>query len=123
MMIVRKVKIGIKDVETLLNEFADAAESVEAGAKVKHERGVYFTNIQAFRKALTQKRLELLHTIKAEHPSSINHLARILQRDIKNVASDVRFLKQAGLIDTKKETSREISLHVTYDKILLEIAV
>src|SRR3990172_8575613 len=55
MMKVRKVKIGIKDVETLLNEFADAAGAIEADKKVKHERGVYFTNIQAFRKALTQK--------------------------------------------------------------------
>jgi predicted transcriptional regulator len=123
MMKVRKVKIGIKDVETLLNEFGDAAGSIEAGKKVKHERGVYFTNIQAFRKALTQKRLELLHAIKTEHPSSINHLARILKRDIKNVAADVRFLEQAGLIDAKKEASKEISPHVTYDKILLEIAV
>jgi predicted transcriptional regulator len=123
MMKVRKVKIGIKDVETLLNEFGDAAASIEAGKKVKHERGVYFTNIQAFRKALTQKRLELLRAIKTEHPSSINHLARILQRDIKNVAADVRFLKQAGLIDTKKEASKEISPRVMYDKILLEIAV
>ena len=122
-MKVRKVKIGIKDVETLLNEFADAAGSIETGNKVKQERGVYFTNIQAFRKALTQKRLELLHTIKMEHPSSINHLARILRRDIKNVAADVRFLEQAGLIDTKKETSKKIAPHVTYDKILLEIAV
>ena len=122
-MKVRRVKIGIKDVETLLNEFGDAAESIEAGKKVKHERGVYFTNIQAFRKALTQKRLELLHAIKTEHPSSINHLARILKRDIKNVAADVRFLEKAGLIDTKKEASKEISPHVTYDKILLEIAV
>lgn len=122
-MKVRKVKIGIKDAETLLSEFADAARSIEAGNKVKQERGVYFTNIQAFRKALTQKRLELLHAVKIEHPSSINHLARILQRDIKNVAADVRFLEQAGLIDTKKETSKDFAPLVTYDKILLEIAV
>jgi predicted transcriptional regulator len=123
MMKTRKVKIGIKDMETLLKEFGDAAESVEAGKKVMHERGVYFTNIQAFRKALTQKRMELLHVIKTEHPSSINHLARILKRDIKNVAADVRFLEQAGLIDTKKKTSKNIPPLVTYDKILLEIAV
>ncbi len=54
--------------------------------------------IKGSSKALTQKRLELLHAIKTEHPSSINHLARILQRDIKNVATDVRFLEQAGLM-------------------------
>lgn len=123
MMKIRKVKIGIKDVKTLLNEFAEAAGAVEAGKAVKHERGVYFTNIQAFRKALTQKRLELLHSIKKDHPSSINHLARIMQRDIKNVAADVRFLEQAGLIDTKKSASKEIAPQVTYDKILLEISL
>ena len=122
-MKVRKVKIGIKDVETLLSEFVDAASAIEAGKAVKHERGVYFTNIEAFRKALTKKRLELLHAIKTKHPSSINSLARILQRDIKNVAADVRFLEQAGLVDTKKETSKEIAPYVNYDRILLEIAV
>ena len=64
-----------------------------------------------------------LPEFRISHPSSINHLARILQRNIKNVAADIRFLEQAGLIDTKKETSKEISPHVSYDKILLEIAV
>ncbi len=122
-MKVRKVKIGFKDVKTLLNDFADAARDIEAGKEVKHEKGVYFTNIQAFRKALTLKRLELLRAIKTETPSSINHLARILQRDIKNVAADVRFLEQAGLIDTQKKASKEIAPQVNYDRILLEIAV
>jgi len=122
-MKVRKVKIGFKDVKTLLNDFADAAMNIEAGKEVKHERGVYFTNIQAFRKALTLKRLELLRAIKTDNPSSINHLARILQRDIKNVAADVRFLEQAGLIDMQKKVSKEIAPQVNYDRILLEIAV
>lgn len=122
-MKVRKVKIGIKDVKTLLNEFAESAKAIEAGKAVKQERGVYFTNVQAFRKALTQKRLELLQAIKINNPSSINHLARILQRDIKNVATDVRFLEQAGLIDTEKKTGKKVAPYVNYDRILLEIPI
>lgn len=122
-MKVRKVKIGIKDVKTLLNEFAESAKAIEAGKAVKQERGVYFTNVQAFRKALTQKRLELLQAIKINNPSSINHLARILHRDIKNVATDVRFLEQAGLIDTEKKTGKEVAPYVNYDRILLEIPI
>jgi predicted transcriptional regulator len=42
---------------------------------------------------------------------------------MKNVAADVRFSEQAGLIDTKQGAGKEISPHVTYDKILLEISV
>ena len=121
-MRLKKVKVGIKDVKTSLNDFVRICESIDRGEKVKKETGVYFTSFKVFRKALTPKRLELLHIIKAKKPSSINQLASIAKRDIKNVAEDVKYLTQIGLIE-KKKTKREISPSIKYDKILLEIAV
>lgn len=121
-MKVRKIKIGIKDLNTALMEFAQKAEAIERGEKVKKHEGVYFTSFEVFRKAFTPKRLELLHTIKAMQPSSIHELARMAKRDVKNVAEDVKYLEQIGLIE-KKENKRKTAPVITYDRIALEIAV
>lgn len=86
------------------------------------EPEIYFTSFEAFRKALTPKRLELLHLIRIKKPSSINELARIAKRDIKNIADDVKYLEQIGLVE-KKETNNKTAPVIKYDKIALEIAV
>lgn len=121
-MKVKRIKIGVKDLKTALDEFVKTGEAIERGEKVRRETGVYFTSLEAFRKALTPKRLELLHVIKTKNPSSINELARMAKRDIKNVADDVKYLEQIGLVE-KKETDRKTKPVVKYDRIALEIAV
>lgn len=121
-MRIKKIKIGIKDLKTVLDNFVKTGEAVERGEKVKKETGVYFTSFEAFRRALTPKRLELLHLIRVKKPSSINELARIAKRDIKNIADDVKYLEQIGLIE-KKETNNKIAPVIKYDRIALEIAV
>ena len=121
-MKIKKVRIGIKSVEDALEDAKEVMKKLERGEKVKKETGLYFTSIEGFRKALTPKRLELLHTIKTRKPSSINELARIAKRNIKNVADDVKCLAELGLIE-KKATKREIAPVINYDKIAFEIAV
>jgi predicted transcriptional regulator len=111
-MKVKKIKIGIKNVKTALNDFVRTGEAIEQGKKVKKEAGVYFTSLEAFRKALTPKRLELLHIIKTRKPSSINELARFAKRDIKNVADDLKYLGQIGLIE-REETDRKTKPVIT----------
>ena len=117
-----RIKVGIKDIQTTLNEFVITGERLRRGEKVRKESGVYFTSLEAFRRALTPKRFELLHAIKTESPSSINQLAKLVKRDIKNVANDVAYLIQIGLIRSQ-ETKRQISPRVDYEQIVLEIAV
>jgi predicted transcriptional regulator len=121
-MKVRKIKVGIKSVKSILNDFVKTGEAIERGEKVRKETGTYFTSLEAFRKALTPKRMELLHIIKREQPSSINELARMAHRDVKNVADDVKYLEQIGLIE-KKETKSRTTPVVTYEKLMLEISV
>ena len=121
-MKVKRIKIGIKDVKTALDDFVKTGEAIKQGKRVKKETGVYFTSLEAFRKALTPKRLELLHIIKTKKPSSINELARFAKRDIKNVADDLKYLGQIGLIE-REETDRKTKPVIHYDRIALEIAV
>jgi len=89
---------------------------------VKRAHGTYFTSFEAFRKALTPKRLELLHVIKRQKPSSINELARMAKRDVKNIADDVNYLEQIGLIE-KRETASKTAPVVAYDRVKLEMEI
>ncbi len=121
-MKVKRIKIGIKDLKNVLDDFVQTGEAIEKGKKVRKEKGIYFTNFEAFRRALTPKRLELLHIIKTKKPSSINELARLAKRDIKNVVDDVNYMQKLGLIE-KKEKERKTAPVINYDSISLEIAV
>jgi predicted transcriptional regulator len=121
-MKIMNVKIGIKSLDQGLADFVDTANKIKKGLPVKKRDGVYFTSIEAFRKALTPKRLELLHLIRKEKPESIRSLARISGRDIKNVTNDVQYLARLGLLELN-ESGKNLETVVNYEKILLEIAV
>jgi len=124
-MKVMNIKIAIKSDKEVLNEVKYTWKKIESGGKVKKQEGLYFENIEAMRKVLTEERLRILKTIRTNHPSSIYALARVLKRDVKNTFNDVQFLTQIGLIELKKtKEGREKSVpSVNYDKILLEIPV
>lgn len=121
-MKVKKVKIGIKSIEASLEEAKKTMRLIVQGDQIKKEVGVYFTSFEAFRKALTPKRLELLHIIKARNPKSLKDLAEITKRDIKNISEDVKYLEQIGLVE-KKEKDKEIRPLINYDKLALEIGL
>src|ERR1700690_3838849 len=121
-MKVKKIKIGVRTLKDSLDNFVRTAEAVQRGEKVKVQQGAYFEDFEAMRKALTPKRLELIHTIKTLHPTSINELARMCKRDIKNVSNDVLFLESIGLIDRTAKNNKTAPI-IPYDRISLEIAV
>jgi predicted transcriptional regulator len=118
----KKIRIGIRDVSDALDDFVAAGEALAREEVVNEETEIYFTSLDAFRKALTPKRLELLHLIKMTQPSSINHLAKLAHRNIKNVAEDVKYLSQVGLVETET-VGRGSAPRVRYDEIDLRIAV
>jgi len=124
-MRVKRVKIGIKSLENVLEDTKEVMKKLERGEKVKPEKGLYFESIEGFRKALTTKRLGLLHLIREKQPGSIQELTRLSKRNIKSVATDIALLEELGLIDMKrkKEGRRESVPVVNYNKINLEIAV
>jgi predicted transcriptional regulator len=124
-MKVKKVKIGIRSIEESLGDFAAAAKAIQRGKKVKKETGVFFESIVGFRKALTTKRLELLHIIKNKKPKSLQELARFAKRDMKSIVTDIKILEELELVDMKRKQDgrKESTPTVDYDKIDLEIAI
>jgi len=124
-MRIKRVKIGIKSVKEVLEDFVRAGEAIERGEGIKRERGVFFESIEGFRKALTPKRLELLHLIKEKHPQSLQELARLARRDMKSIVTDIEILEGLDLIDMKrkKEGRRESIPTVAYDALEVVVAV
>jgi len=124
-MRVKRVKIGIRSLKEGLQDFVKTCKAIERGEKVKKEVGIYFENAEAFRKALTSKRLELLRLIRKHQPKTMQTLSRLADRDIKNVSQDIELLRNLGLVSTRKEKKgrKEVSPSVDYDAIELMIAV
>lgn len=124
-MKVKNIKIGIRTRDEAFKAAKEAMLRIAKGERVKKHAGVYFENLDAMRRVLTEKRLEILHTIKKRQPSSTYELAKILGRDITNVIDDLNYLRELGLVSLKKEkTGREKTVPaVNYDRIRLEIAV
>jgi predicted transcriptional regulator len=121
-MKVKRISIGIKSLDEALKEAGETFTNLAEGKPVKKKRAIYFSNIKDFRKVLTDKRLELLKTVKDRKPSSVYALAKILKRDLKNVLQDIEYLKQAGLVEIEETENRKIP-HVEYDRITLDLAV
>ncbi len=124
-MKVKNIKLGVRSLDTAFAEWAETFEKVRIGKKFDKSRGVYFTSLEAIRKVLTEKRLQLLHVIKEQEPDSVYNLSKIVKRDIKNVNDDLQLLKDIGLVSiTKARKGRErVIPRVNYDKIQLEIGV
>lgn len=122
-MKVKKVKIGIRSTDEVLQEAAETMKAVAAGKKVRPKgRRLFFTNAEALRRFLTPRRLELIRLIRQQHPTSINELAAHAHRDFKRVYDDVRLLADAGLLDLAKDKGRKMVPRVA-DELRLEIVV
>ena len=124
-MRVRRLRIGIKSMDEVMSDFALAAKALERGEHVVPKEGRYFTDLRAFRRAITDQRLAVLRTIKANGPESVYELAKIVKRDVKNVSTDLAILEELGLVELKRtKTPRgKVKPTVSYDTINLDIAV
>ena len=124
-MKIKSVKIGIRSLHDFLEDAKDVMKKVEKGEKVKMEKGLYFESIEGIRKALTTKRLELLHVIRERQPKSLQELSRLVKSDMKSIVTDINILESLDLVDMrrKKTGKRETTPKVDYDRIDLQIAV
>jgi predicted transcriptional regulator len=122
-MKVRKLKIGIRDFDEILDDVAETAKAVSSGKKVKPKgHRLFFTSPEALRRFLTPKKLELIRLIRKGNPNSINALATLAHRDFKRVYEDIMSLTEAGLVDLTKDKGRKTAPRVA-DELHLEIVV
>lgn len=71
---------------------------LEAGEDLDDKYVLSLPDEEMLERVLTAKNIELLRTIAAERPSSIRELARLVDRDVKNVSTALSRLEEIGLI-------------------------
>lgn len=120
-------RIRIRGIGQALEDFRKTWKALEQGKEVKQQGGTYFTSLEAARRVLTPKRLEILRVTRRERPESLYRLSRLVGRDTKNVQEDVRALAELGLISLRKSrgtTGRPTTVpRVTFKEIEVRIAV
>jgi len=123
----KTLTIEIRPLTRMLGDFREAFTAAEQRKPFQRREGVYFTSIEAARNFLTRERLALLRVIRTRHPRSIYELAKIADRDLKNVQQDVRLLERHGLIHlTEKRRGRKSKVKVPeapFEQIALKIAI
>ncbi len=124
-MRVKNIKLTIKERKTVLHEFAKVLEEARKGELPFAHEEVSFKNIDTLRKVLTKKRMELLHVIKQHVPESVYELAKIVNRDLKSVNTDITVLVNVGLVSLKKlnEERKKTQPRVQFDKLHVEILI
>jgi predicted transcriptional regulator len=115
--------IGIKSAEQSLAEAGAVMKAVMKGETVQPGIPEYnFTSFEAFRKALPVQRFNLLKVIRDNHPGSLQELASITGRDLKNISEDVKVLVEMGLVELTRQ-NRAKQPHLACEGIRLEIAI
>jgi predicted transcriptional regulator len=96
----KHAKIIVKTIENSKREWKEALKGKKKGLQKDDE--IIFVSLEAIARVFSKGRMEILRTIIQKHPKSIYELAKILDRDFKNVHTDVKLLADIGLIDLKE---------------------
>ena len=99
-----EIKIGIGNEGETAQEFVEVWRRTERGKppEVPMEH-LYFPDLETLLRTLTSQRLALLKTLHAVGPISIRALAKALERDYKNVHTDVQALRHVGLVTRQRD--------------------
>ncbi len=96
----KKVKIVMQSVDDIKQEWSAALKG-KVKATPKGDE-IIVTGLATIAKIFSHTRMEILQAIITKKPKSIYELAKLVNRDFKNVHSDVQFLNEVGLIKLKE---------------------
>ena len=99
-MKMKNAKIIIRSIDAIKKEWEAALKGKKKSIQKNDE--VIFVAIETVAKVFAKTRMEVLRAIILEKPNSIYELAKIVDRDFKNVHSDVKLLSEIGLIDLQE---------------------
>ncbi len=125
-MKIKKIRLKIETQKQFFNRLKTKFKGLDKGKIPQKETSYSFENLEQWRKTFTPKRIELLHIIKHKKPKSINQLAKISNRNIKNIYEDIEILKDIGLVELKeKKLNGRLGIMplVNFDELRISIPV
>ena len=115
----KQITIGVGDAADTAKEFIDAWKLAEREETVQEKHRLHFENLEVLLKILTPGRWALLKKLHANGPMSIRALAKDLERDYKNVHTDVRRLENISLIERTKNDRIKVPWDIVEARLLL----
>lgn len=109
-MRLKKVRIVVESLDKTSERWAKALQGKYA--RLSNEEVVTVSSWEILGKILSPPRLQILMAVAALKPKSISALAKAVERDFKNVYSDVMFLADLGLIELKSTGARKTVMPV-----------
>ena len=104
-MKLKHAKVIVKSVGDIKKDWSKAMKGKKTGSPKANE--IVLTNLDTLAKIFSKSRMEILKAVASHEVKSIYELAKLVERDFKNVHSDVKLLSEVGLIELKKaEDSR-----------------
>lgn len=111
------IEVEILKPNEALDAVVDTCQRMEAGEDITPR--LAFGSIRDLFAALTEKRLELMRHIAVHDQLNTRQLAQQLERDYKNVHTDVAALTDLGLLE---KNSKGI-LSAPYDEIVIHASI
>lgn len=97
------IHIGTEAQDKGFDRFIDAWHRADQGKIRQPEVHLNFEDLASLLSLLTPRRFEILKYLRRQGAMSVRSLSKALERDYKNVHSDVRALEDAGLIERNEE--------------------
>lgn len=114
----KEILIGVQTGEEAAQAAICAWKRAESGLPPEEPvNQLHFADMITLLKYLSPRRVELLQKLRAIGPINVRQLAQALQRDYKNVYSDVSELTSIGLI----EETEDRKVKVPWDEILAKL--
>jgi len=108
------------------DEFFEAAiedvRQIAGTDQLDNEYVLSLPDEEALERVVRAKNLELIRAIANHEPESVRELARLTDRDIKNVSTAVNRLAELGLVDLE-DTGHTKRPTVWYDHVEIDIGV
>lgn len=114
--------IRLETTDEFFASIRDDASAVDDDEALYHLEVLSVPDLSTLSRILSRTNLELIRTIAEHEPDSMRETARLVDRDIKNVSEDLRFLERVGVLSTE-EHGRAKRPRVPYDDIEIDIPV
>ncbi|MDZ7841651.1 MAG: transcriptional regulator [Gammaproteobacteria bacterium] len=116
-MAIKRIDVEVLKSKAALDAFTETWRRVEANDHVTPR--LAFASLHDLFSALTEKRLELMRFVASREGLNTNQLARELERDYKNVHTDVAALVELGLL----EKDNHGALTAPFDEIVIHAGI
>jgi predicted transcriptional regulator len=119
----RVLRVTIQDsMDALDEEGENIADALRGDPPNGPRRRLNFHSPEQFQEVFNATTLTLIRTIQREQPESIRDLARLLERNVSPVHSDLTKLESYSLVAFKEGDNRAKQPVVPYDRIRIDVA-